>query len=466
MKKSIFLFTAIALTASLAAGQQVTITAPMRSIVAKTESFGLNRYPISFWSYTNIGEHGQYMTEAEVASWADAGFTVPQSPGFDVNNKHQKKQIGQLLDWANKYGMKLIVTDPRGYAKAGKDDHPANGYTDGIRAAVKDFGTYPALFGFHVGDEPDSAHKKIFFESYRIQKEVAPNLHPFANLLPYFPGIEKRAGTDTWPNYLDEYARNTNADMVGYDYYAHMNPGEDGWTGYYKNLKFHREAALRNGIPFWTTNLSVGHFRYRIPNLDEIRWQFNTTIASGANGIVWFFYYMRQPHANYRMSPVDEFWNKTPLYYDLQRVQNSFHKRYKDLFNKLVSTRVCFYGKSYGDGEWFSPDDLITAIGTIRGKKGNINDDKPLLIGEFVNMKGQRYVMFVNNSMTESNRFIITFPGNATTYSFDWYGNEYAGPAYCSDEIITEKDGTQLHGLWLAPGQEALYRVEIIKQDK
>ena len=90
MKHQIIFFLAIILTAGLSFGQQATITAPMRSLVAKTESFGLHKYPVSFWSYTTIGEHGRYMTEAEVASWADAGFTVPQSPGFVVNDKEQK----------------------------------------------------------------------------------------------------------------------------------------------------------------------------------------------------------------------------------------------------------------------------------------------------------------------------------------------------------------------------------------
>jgi hypothetical protein len=459
MKHKILLLLTIALTAGLTFGQQVTITSSMRSIVSKTESFGLHKYPISFWNYTNIGEHGKYMTKAEVASWAEAGFTVPQSPGFDVNSKEQKRHIIKLLDWAEKYGMKLIVSDPRGDAKMGIDGNPDKDYADGIRAAVKDFGSHPALFGFQVGDEPDSAHKNVFFECYRIQKEVAPFLHPFSNLLPYFPGIEKRAGTNNWPDYLDEYARKSNADMVGYDCYAQMNPGDEGWNDYYRNLKLYREASLRNGIPFWNTILSVGHFRYRVPDLDEVRWQFNTSLASGANGIVWFFYYMREPHGNYRLSPVDEFWKKTQLYYDLQHVQNSFHRRYHDLFNNLVSTRLCFTGKNYGDGEWFTADDLISSITVTRDKNSNKKSDKPLLIGEFVNMHGQRYVMFVNNSMTESNRFYIRFPKDVKTFSWDWDGKEYEGAAYCSEAIITEADGEKLHELWLAPGQEAVYRV-------
>ncbi|MDQ1328426.1 MAG: hypothetical protein QG641_1711, partial [Candidatus Poribacteria bacterium] len=64
----------------------------VKSIVQKTESFGVG-YPISFWNYTNLTAHGQYMDEAEVAEWADVGFTVPQSPNYNPNDVKQKAQI-------------------------------------------------------------------------------------------------------------------------------------------------------------------------------------------------------------------------------------------------------------------------------------------------------------------------------------------------------------------------------------
>ena len=80
----------------------------VRAIIGKTESFGLGRYPISFWSYTNLAEHGQYMDEAEVAEWAEAGFTVPQSPRCDPDDSEQKAHMLRLLDWAQKHGLKLI----------------------------------------------------------------------------------------------------------------------------------------------------------------------------------------------------------------------------------------------------------------------------------------------------------------------------------------------------------------------
>jgi len=456
MEISLLLAVSMAAFAQAALGEEPKIPDNMRSMIEKTQSFGLGKYPISFWSYTNLTEHGQYMDEAEVEEWADAGFTVPQSPRPDPNDPEQKKHMIRLLNWAHDRGMKLIVCDPRCYARRGPGGEegtiPAD-YADGVRAAVEDFGRHLATFGFHIGDEPDANMKEAFFECYRVQKSVAPHLHPFANLLPFFHGAEKRAGTDTWPNYLDEYVKKGNADLISYDYYAQMNPGQSGWNGYYENLRLYREAALRNGVPFWNTLLSVGHFRYRCPNLDEIRWQFNTTIASGAHGVLWFFYYMRQPHANYRLSPVDEHWNRTQTYDDIHLVQKSFHRHYGDLFTRLASTRVSFYPEAFGGGQVFSPNGIISRI--LPDKEGH-----PILIGEFVDIVGHRYAMIVNNSMTESVNLSITFPGeDARVFSWNWSGKEYQGGAYCASYQSRDENGFTIRH-WLAPGQEAVYRVE------
>jgi hypothetical protein len=432
----------------------------LRAMILKTQSFGLESYPISFWSYTNLKEHGRYMDEAEVQEWAEAGFTVPQSPRHDPDDPEQRQHMIRLLDWAQKYGLKLIVCDPRGYARqAPGSEGLAPDYAAGVRSAAEDFGAHPALFGFHVGDEPGAEMKEPFFEAYRIQKEIAPHLHPFANLLPFYPGAAKRAGAESWPAYLDEYVRESNADLISYDCYTQMNPGTSGQQRYYENLQHYRSAAIRNGVPFWNTVLSVGHFRYRSPNLDDIRWQFNTTLAYGAHGISWFFYYMRMPHENYRRSPVDEHWNRTQTYEDLRVVQKSFHRHYGDLFARLASTRVTFHPEAFGEGEVFSPNGIVSRILPDR-------EAHPILIGEFTDLIGRRYVMVVNNSVTDSVNVGVTFPGeDASVFSWDWHGVEKEGPAYSA----TRRPVRDEHGLtirhWLAPGQEAVYRVESAAAD-
>ena len=455
MVKRCLPWAALALSSAIVFSQQAVKTPDnLRAMIQKTQSFGLGAYPISFWSYTNLADHGKYMDEAAVAEWADAGFTVPQSPEFDPADPEQQAHILRLLDWAQKRGMKLILCDPRGYAK-GDASGVKSGYADGMRAAVRDFGSHPALFGFHVGDEPDKSAKVAFFESYRIQKEVAPSLHPFANLLPYWPGAERVVNAPSWADYLDDYVRKSHADLISYDCYAQMNPGTEGQQRYYQNLRLYRDAAVRNGVPFWNTILSVGHYRYRVPSLDDIRWQFNTTIASGAHGILWFFYYMRQPHENYRGAPVDEHWHHTPMWDNLRLVQKSFHRRYGDLFTRLASTRVSFYPAAFGGGEVFTPDGMTSRI---------LPDttDHPILIGEFVDLAARRYVMIVNNSLSDSVNVGVTFPGDdVKVYSWNWSGKEVEGKAYSATSENPKRDE---HGLtirhWLAPGEEAVYRVE------
>ena len=71
---------AIALSSAMVYSQEPVKTPDnLRAMIQKTQSFGLGRYPISFWNYTNLAEHGTHMDEAAVGEWADAGFTVPQS---------------------------------------------------------------------------------------------------------------------------------------------------------------------------------------------------------------------------------------------------------------------------------------------------------------------------------------------------------------------------------------------------
>ena len=127
----------------------------------------------------------------------------------------------------------------------------------------------------------------------------------------YVKGVEEWAGYTNRPDYLDMMAEYGDLDFYCYDCYEQMNPGKAGWHEHFDNLRLHREASWRNGIPFWVTMLSVGHFKFECPTYNDLRWQFNTAVCSGASGVQWFFYYMRDPHSNYRFPPVDEFWEKT-----------------------------------------------------------------------------------------------------------------------------------------------------------
>jgi hypothetical protein len=128
-----------------------------------------------------------------------------------------------------------------------------------------------------------------------------------------------------WDAYLDRCAKLSNCDLISYDCYLPLqNPASQRVRGidrYFENLRLYRDASHRNGLPFWNTVLCIGHWMYSCPNLDEIRWQFNTSVACGAHGISWFHWYLPKPILNYRLPPVDEFWQETQTYHDIRRVQ-------------------------------------------------------------------------------------------------------------------------------------------------
>jgi hypothetical protein len=114
---------------------------------------------------------------------------------------------------------------------------------------------------------------------------------------------------------------------------------------------------------------------------------------------------------------------------------------------------VTFYPDPFGDGQVWTPNELVSEIKP--DKEGH-----PVLLGEFVDIEGRRYVMLVNNSMTESVNVTLTFPGaDCSIYSRDWSGQEREGGAYAAERLTRDADGLRVPH-WLAPGQEAVYRVD------
>ncbi len=419
-----------------------------KEIIKKSQSLGVKGFPLGFWNYTNLTEDFVYMDEKEVESWADAGFTVTQSSYFDPEDPVQKAHILKMLDWAYDRGIKLVLNDCRCHAKMEADGSVPSNYRENVQKSLKDFGDHPGLFGFFIGDEPSVHQKNAFFECHKIQKELAPHLCPFTNHWLWYWDCEADHDTVSWPDYLDKFVEKTGADFISYDCYAQMTGDKRGYDRYFKNLKIYREASQRHGLPFWNTILSVGHYHYRCPNYNDIRWQFNTSVASGAQGIYWFHYYLRTGNnQNYRFAPMDEFWEKTGTYYDIRRVQRSFNRMYGDLFTRLASTRVTFKPEPMGWGDIFTANNVVTDIRP--DKEGH-----PLLLGEFVDIDDRPYVMLVNNSVTDNVNATITFAGkNTAIFGFDWNGKEYKCGNADGQESLKVSN-------WLAPGQEVVYRVQ------
>jgi hypothetical protein len=409
------------------------------------------RFPVGFWNYCQIADQDV----SAVKDWADAGMTLAIGPYFGPEAAETAK-MRTILDAAQEKGIRVILADRRALW-TNLTNKGEKAYRAECQAAVKELGDHPAVFGYYVGDEPNAAAFPDACKAMRIQKELAPRLSPFLNLLPWFRGAEKVVGFPTWTEYLNAYGRQAAPDFLCYDCYAQCrpNPDTDGYSfeQYFRDLYEYREAARRQNIPFWTTILSVGHFDYRCPTEDLFRWQINTAIAHGAKGILYFYFYNNVPphaHENYRLAPIDEHGERTETYSWMSRVNRTFLRSVAPLAQDMTVRQVWHVGKAWGGFPLFNDK-------TATNRVMHVAAPVPLVVSECAKSDGSDYVMVVNMSQERAAQSDLTVRGRAPTL----YLALLDGKEMRVGESVKAKGADRVQVLsWLAPGQMALYRVE------
>lgn len=410
----------------------------------------MERYPIGFWNYTATGELGP---EA-VKDWEELGMTMAVSPEYDPA-VHDRKALLAILDACSDRGIRVILSDSRArWGGAAKDPQ---GYGKRFSEAFEDFGRHPAVMGFHVGDEPrcDEAFADCI-AAHRIQLKVAPDLIPHINFLPYWEGQEQDVlKCSSFSEWAERFTEQSGLRLLCYDHYAQMNPDEKGVHSYFTNLRKFSEAAQAAGIVPWTTLLSVGHFRYRCPNEDDLRWQLNTAVASGMKGILWFFVYLRAPFSNYRLSAIDEFGERTETFTRLSRVNRHFLHQFGDFFLHAQHKATYHVLKQYGGYAPFLPGKSSETLLDVESVHG-----LPAVVGLF-ELDGGKYAAVVNNSPTESGQFLLHVPKTARPVQrLNWNGSWSELRTHAHDAHYRETATECVGGDWLAPGQMKVYRYE------
>lgn len=404
----------------------------------------MEKFPISFWNYKSIMELGAQ----DVRDWAECGMTLAMLPECPLTPEGRQK-MRFMLDECDKYGMKCLICDSR--ATWGCAANP-EAYRAAFTEAYEDFGKHPAAFGFHIGDEPSRRDMENVYTAFRIQREVAPELTPFLNLLPLWGGPYN--GYRDIDECFDEMREKLPAKLLCYDRYSQMNPEDAGTEEYFHDLRRYSELSLSMGIPFWTTLLCVGHFRYRVPSEDDMRWQFSTAVASGCQGILWFMYYLWEPIANYRKAPVNFLGEKTETYYALRNVLREHRAVYGDIFAELTLEHTYHIGRKWGGYTGFEncSDDFLKNAEVLHGIDG--------IVSFFHDKNGERYIAIVNNSCVKSGQMALTFDKSAGR--LERAGRNAQGKdvyARHHDEGLDDHGDTFTYYPWLAPGQLNLYKI-------
>lgn len=401
-------------------------------------------FTISGWSDCGIDKP----PIEKIKEWHDLGLTVMTA--FSI--KSNWAQTHELLDEAEKCGMKLIIQD----WGANVDNLILNGeehYRESMRELIEEFGSHPATFGFYITDEPSKDRLEATLRACTINQEMAPHLTAYMNLLPWFNWIGERMGTDAYAPYLDRVTKDGNLKLLSYDCYAQMYANKVGYDDYFNNLREHYLASGRNGVPFWNIVLCTGHFDYMCPTKDDLIWQLNTSVAHGAKGVSWFI--LDIPNGginNYRNAPINLLGERTAEYNVLSEVNRTFNEFCGKIFATLTIDECYHAFKAYGGMPLFQPFGCVLEVES--------RDNLPLIISGYHDEEGGRFFSVCNNN-PDKTALVTLRVKNDVEIERCRFGNKFGEPSSLTDPVgerYNKGGNTKTYTFFMAPGQLALFR--------
>ena len=386
---------------------------------------GADTFPISFW------EAPHTLDEATVKDVAECGFNVY----FDYIHKTPEEQK-ILLDLCRKYGMKSHVYDER----ISRPDFSDSEWESKVAEAVAEYKDHPALWGYHIADEPFPSvfHEKA--DILRVVKKTDPSKIAFINMHCYTvpPFFRPQCDYGDHIRYIDEIMNLCRSDLLGYDQYVLMKDrANDYLDNYFRNLSIIGPAALKYDVPFNSIILDIEHFIFRDPTDDDIRWQVYTSLAYGAKGILYFTYAVPTGDPNYVWGDAltDREGNKTRRYYAARKLNGEI-AALGDTLLDLTSVGVFHTGRLYGGCQPVPEENLIKLTGG------------EFVLGQFRASDGSLYAMVTNRSMTEKQTALLRFAQRVKVSEVEPHGG--FGVQYAPDRWQKT----------LLPGDGALIKIE------
>ena len=402
----------------------------------------VEKFPLGFWC--TLGAENAPADEPK--AWKELGCTL--TPGCAYREGEDKAHFRAMLDAAYENGIGIILNDSRAEVR----DIPRigrEGYRRNLEDIKADWGDHPAVWGIFLGDETGKEEYENVCFAFEQAHELMPSWQPYVNQRAFWPGVEKLLGFPSWDEYLDDFLKRTGMGFLSYDCYTQMEDKQpDGMELYFTNLRVYGEAARRNGVPFWTALLSVPHFAFRDPSLDDLRWQMNTALACGAQGILWFYIYQQELWiSNYRNAPVNQVGRRTEKWYEISDLQHIFQRTLAPYLLKFRREKTLFTTHAWGGFPLLEEDEDL---------KKSSDDD--MILTKFADDEGRKYVLCVNNSCEKSVNYTLRVRAEKVFELLaDGQWRRMAG--FLQDDGQIERSGgvTDVPH-WYAPGQAVLFR--------
>jgi len=295
-----------------------------------------------------------------------------------------------LLDACEQNGVRAIIYDEN---VTPDWDKPFNAEKANavLPELISKYNDHPAVYGYHLKDEPDDGQFPELGKSVDLVRKLAPGKWPYINLPP---------GMGDWysDTYLQKFVDICKGPVISYDNYAIGETGTFSY-GYWANMWDIRKAALRNNLPFHTILLTAAHFNYRVPNDADLRLQVYGALAYGARGLGYYKIRSRSLSAlgapdlgNFRDAPLDQFDEKTAMWTIMRNLNRQLANITPTLL-KLKNDDVYHVGEIPERNHGITSESLVMSLSAGKG----------LIIGDFTHVDdGSRWTMIVNKDLKES----------------------------------------------------------------
>ncbi len=336
-------------------------------------------FPIMAWGWLG-GARERQNDVAFYEEMKECGFSIA---GFATTD-------GQI-EAAGKAGLQVLYSDNKAMSNRDWKNPDVEQWRKDIAPVVAKYKDNPTVLGYYVKDEPETAELDGLAQMGALLMEMAPNKLPYMNLF----------SNSTQPYHYEpltyeEYTRKAYESpypACGFDQYNFYASGYIRTT-MHSCMEIHRKAALAANKEWWYCVLGIQHRYYATPNLVNMAYQVFSGLAYGAKGISWFTY-LPSDRPGWHNAPLDPFFNRTQVWYDM-RLVNRTVQNYAHVLNHLRSDRVYHFGSTKPETDERVPGPDKDSLIQTMGGSGN------WLVGEFTHEEdGSRWVIIVNKNLEE-----------------------------------------------------------------
>ncbi len=418
------------------------------------------QYPITYWFGIRkefiYRPDGSFATE-EIDRVKDAGFTLMLAE-FDV------KTNLLVLDAARERGMKVMVAD---HDVDMAVRHPEN-MREHLARAVANYSGHPALFGYHIVDEPNSSAFPTLAGIRETLAELDPVHEAYINLFPNYASPEQ-LGNPTYEDHLAQYTATVKPSIISYDHYHFLKGARKqakiitdareqqiydstfggasefenvDRAGFFTNIEQVRNESLKTGIPFMVIILVVEHGPYRNLTDGELRWEVWQSLAYGSARLSYFTYWT--PGA--QGTEGDDFWHwqngmisqtgETLPHYHMIAELNRELQAVGSILNEKQSLGVYHLGEMPNERYVQYLDGAAGPVDSVEGDQ--------LTVGVF----SDGYVLIANRDYEHENDF--SFKASGTVALFDAEDGSYIA--------LESEDG--IYRMTLGEGDAILLKIE------